>query len=354
MRKILKKLKINKINLENRICISPMSQYSSDNGNPSAWHYEHLGQLSKSGAGLLMIESTAVSKKGRISLKDLTLFNKKNEKSLKKLVKFLKKKSEIKVGIQLSHAGRKGSAEIPWIKYNSPIKNNKKWKTLAPSPLSRDKHWPKPMMLNLRGIKQIINEFKRSAQRANRAGLDCLEVHMSHGYLLHQFFSPISNLREDHYGGSIKNRCRFLIEIASAIRSVWPKTKILGARVSGNDWLKKGATIKDCIYLVKKLKKIGFDYACVTSGGILPITNIKFKPGYQVFLAGQVRKKTNIITRTAGMIRDLQHAEKIFSSKKADLVSFGRKFINSPTWLIKEKLKYKMKADLPNQYKRCF
>ena len=156
---------------------------------------------------------------------------------------------------------------------------------------------------------------------------------MSHGYCA-SIFSPISNLREDHYGGSLKNRCRFLIEIASAIRSVWPKTKILGARVSGNDWLKKGATIKDCIYLVKKLKKIGFDYACVTSGGILPITNIKFKLAAS-FLAGQVRKN-EYYNSYSGHDKDLQHAEKIFSSKKVDLVSFGRKFINSPTWLIKE------------------
>ena len=177
---------------------------------------------------------------------------------------------------------------------------------------------------------------------------------MSHGYLLHQFFSPISNKRKDKYGGSLENRCRLLLEISKKIRKIWPKNKVLGARVNGYDWLKNGSSIGDCNHLVKKLEKIGFDYVCVTSGGILPKTNLRYKRGYQVFLAKKMKKNNKILVRTAGMIKDLSHANKIVKSGSADLVSFGRKFINSPNWLIKELIKRNEIIEIPNQYKRCF
>ena len=309
--KILKKIKLGKITLFNRICISPMCQYSGNNGNPSSWHYNHLGNLMKAGAGLLMIESTAVSKEGMISKKDLSLRNHKNFLEFKKLIKFLKRISKTKIGIQISHSGRKGSALVPWIKSNFPIKDKKqKWKTIAPSAIKRDKHWPVPQEASQKKIKKIINDFIKTSQKANKIGFDCLEIHMSHGYLLHQFFSPISNKRNDEYGGNLKNRCRLLIMIAKEIRKSWPKNKILGARVNGSDWLKNGSKVSDCIYLTKKLREIGFDYVCVTSGGIIPKTNLKYKPGYQVFLAQKIKKETKIITRTAGLIKDFNHAKK--------------------------------------------
>ena len=172
--------------------------------------------------------------------------------------------------------------------------------------------------------------------------------------LLHQFFSPISNKRQDKYGGNLRNRCRLLLETAKAVRKFWPKNKILGARVNGSDWLKKGTKVSDCIYLTKELKKIGLNYVCVTSGGIIPKTKLKYKPGYQVFLAEKIKKRTKIVTRTTGLIEDLNHANKIVSNNKADLVSFGRKFINSPFWLINELSKRKYDIKVPNQYKRCF
>ena len=178
----------------------------------------------------------------------------------------------------------------------------------------------------------------------------------THGtrYLLHEFFSPISNLRKDNYGGSLENRCRLLIEVSKSIRKIWPKNRILGARVNGKDWVKNGSTIKDCIYLVKQLKKLKFDYVCVSSGGILPKTNLKFKPGYQVNLAKIIKKKTGMITRTTGMIKDLNHANKILKNNSADLINFARKFINSPTWLIKELKKNEVKIEISKQYERCF
>jgi 2,4-dienoyl-CoA reductase-like NADH-dependent reductase (Old Yellow Enzyme family) len=346
--KILRPYLINNIQLPNRITVAPMCQYSGINGNPTNWHYGHLQQLSLTGAGLLTIESTAVSYDGRITLGDLVLKDKKNEKELKKLINHIKKYSKIPLGIQISHAGRKGSSEIPWIKPNCPLK--KKWITYAPSSIKKDIGWPIPKELNFNEIQKIIKDFKNSAIRANRIGFDCLEIHMAHGYLLHQFFSPISNNRKDEYGGNLKKRCRLLIEIAEEVRKVWPKNKILGARITGQDWLINGSNINDCIYLVNFLKEIGINYVCVSSGGIITKTNLIFKEGYQVHLAKIVKKKTKIITRAGGMISNYNYAEKIIKNNSVDLINVARKFINDPTWLIK----MQKKPYIVNQYKRCF
>tara|TARA_B110000014_G_C20112990_1_gene586841 strand:- start:432 stop:1496 length:1065 start_codon:yes stop_codon:yes gene_type:complete len=353
--KILKSLKINNITLPNRITVASMCQYSAKNGSPTNWHYGHLQQLANSGAGMLMLESTAVNMNGRITLKDLALANKENEISLKKLVKYIRKISQIPLGIQISHAGRKGSAQIPWIKSNFPLKKKQKsWVTFAPSSIKRDFNWPTPKTLTIPQIKKIIEDYKNCAKRAKRIGFDCLEIHMAHGYLLHQFFSPISNKRQDIYGGKLKNRCKLLIEIVKEIRKIWPKNKILGARVTGKDWLKNGSSIDDCIFLVKNLKKIGLDYVCVSSGGILSKTNIIFKPGYQVHLAREIKKKTGIITRTTGMITNFQQANKVVLNGSADIVNIARTFIKNPTWLINNIKKKTKKNQAPNQYKRCF
>ena len=350
----LKKFYLNKIKLNNRICIAPMCQYSANNGNPSEWHYFHLKKLMQAGSGLLIIESTAISKEGMISKNDLSLYSKKNFTELKKLYNYLRNISDTKIGIQLSHSGRKGSSSLPWIKSNFPLNNKTGWKTIAPSKIKRDNHWPNPKEANLKDINKIKLDFIKSTIYAKKIGFDCLEVHMAHGYLLHQFFSPLSNKRKDSYGNNLKNRCKYLLEISTAIRKIWPKNRVLGARVSGSDWMKKGASISDCIFLCKNLKRIGFDYVCVSSGGIIPKTKIKFKKGYQVHLAQKIRETVRIKVKTTGNINGIEHAEEIIKSGKADLISFGRKFINSPTWLIKELLYYKKKTNLPNQYKRCF
>jgi len=350
----LKKFYLNKTKLDNRICIAPMCQYSANNGNPSEWHYFHLKKLMQAGSGLLIIESTAVSKEGMISKKDLSLYNKKNFTEFKKLFNHLRNISDTKIGIQLSHSGRKGSSSLPWIKSNFPLKNKVGWKTIAPSKIKRDKHWPDPKEASLKDLNKIKLDFIKSATYAKKIGFDCLEVHMAHGYLLHQFFSPLTNIRTDSYGNNLKNRCKFLLEIATEIRKIWPKNKILGARVNGSDWMEGGTSISDCIFLCRNLKKIGFNYVCVSSGGVIPKTKIKFKKGYQVHLAEKIKKKVKIKVKTTGNIINLKHAEKIIKNGQADMVSFGRKFINSPTWLIKELINNKNKINLPNQYKRCF
>ena len=333
---INRKIKIGTINLKNPIIVGPMCQYSAKNGSPSKWHYNHLEKLCQSGASLVMLESTAVNKEGRISKRDLVLENKKQENSLKKLVKTLKK-NNIKIGLQISHSGKKGSTNLPWVKRGAPLtKSQGAWKTISPSPLKRNKNWPTPKKMDFNDINMVLNDFKSTAIRANRIGFDCLEIHMAHGYLLHQFFSPISNKRNDIYGGNIKKRSKYLLDVFSSVRKVWPKKKILGARITGSDNLKNGVKIKDAIYLSKELKKLKSDYVAVTSGGIKPITNMKFFPGYNVKFAKKIKKKVKIKVITLGMLNTINLIEKILKKKEADLVAVSRRFIKEPEWLKKK------------------
>tara|TARA_R110002012_G_scaffold317580_1_gene534342 strand:+ start:713 stop:1765 length:1053 start_codon:yes stop_codon:yes gene_type:complete len=346
---IFEKLKINDTVLKNRVVVAPMCQYSALNGCTQPWHYSHLSQLIRSGAGLLMIESTSVNLQGRITNKDLCIKSKENIRSLKKLFLFLKSVKNVPIGIQISHSGRKGSVNIPWVKPNTPLnKSNNCWQTVSASSIPRDLGWPKPKQLSTKDIKKIIDDFVTAAVSANQIGFEALEVHMAHGYLLHQFFSPISNKRNDEYGGSLEKRLKFLLEIARKIRESWPKNKILGARVTGSDWLQNGVTIDDCVFLTKQLKNIGFDYVCVSSGGILPVTNLTFKPGYQTHLSKKVKEETGMITRTAGMITSVEQSNGILKNKSADLIAIARKFIQNPNWLHEYDLN-----TAPKQYQRC-
>tara|TARA_R110000744_G_scaffold380304_2_gene500612 strand:- start:198 stop:1268 length:1071 start_codon:yes stop_codon:yes gene_type:complete len=347
---IFKELKINSVVLPNRITVAPMCQYSAIDGCPTSWHYNHLAQLLQSGAGMVMLESTSVSSDGKITNNDLSLASNNNYKSIHKLFNFLKDINDTPIGIQISHAGRKGSSYVPWVKQNtSLVKTDGAWQTVSASSIARDLGWPKPKKLSLLEIQQIIYDFENSTNAAKNIGFDALEVHMAHGYLLHQFFSPISNKREDEYGGSLKNRCRFLLEISKKVRKIWPSNKMLGARVTGCDWLEGGSTIDDCIFLTNELKDIGFDYVCVSSGGILPITNLVFKPRYQTHLSKEVKSRTGILTRSAGMITSISQANEILKEGSADFIAIARKFIQNPRWLYN----YNSKI-IPPQYQKCF
>lgn len=351
---IFSKLKINKTVLDNRIVISPMCQYSANNGSPSPWHYKHLSALSASGAAMIILESTAVEKNGRISIKDLCLYNQNHKKNLKKLINFIKKKSNIKLGIQISHSGRKGSSNIPWIKHNEPLKKNKSWKTIAPSPIKRAKNWPTPYEMSKNDINFVINKFKNSAKLASKAGFDCLEIHMAHGYLLHEFFSPISNKRRDDYGGSLENRCKFLLEIASAVRSVWPKKKILGARITGSDHLKNGINEEDAIFLSKKLKKLGIDYISVSSGGILKKTNMKSGQAFRAKMTEKIKKNVKIISTTSGEINNYDVAGKLITSNALDFITIARGIVKNPHWIFHLAKNQRKKNIIPLQYSRIF
>jgi len=351
---IFKKFKINKINFLNRILVSPMCQYSANNGCPTKWHYQHLASFSNSGVGGIMIESTAVNKVGKITHKDLAIYNKHQIKELKKLIIFLKKiNKELPIGIQISHSGRKGSANVPWKNKGLFLnKKNKLWKTISASKIKRSAGWPIPKEMSTKDIKKLILDFKNAAIAANSCGIDCLEIHMAHGYLLHQFMSPISNKRKDEYGGSLQNRCRILIEISKIVRKVWPKSKCLGARITGTDHLKDGLSYKDSIYLAKKLEDIGFDYICVSSGGILPKTNMKFKMGFRMNISKTIKKHTSLKIRTSGMLNKIDLIKKGLRNKNFDFVAIGRPFLKNPNWIFENVKKTEYKAIVPKQYLR--
>ena len=351
---IFKKIKIGKLSLNNRVVVSPMCQYSAKNGSPTKWHYSHLLKLINSGASMLTIESTAVNKKGKITHNDLCLSNTKQKINFKKLIKFLKLHNNIPLTLQISHAGRKGSSQIPWIKSNTPLtKKQNNWQTVSASPIKKDKNWPIPKSLTKIEIKKIIKDFAKTTKLALQAGLDGLEIHMAHGYLIHQFLSPISNKRTDEYGGSLEKRCKFAIEIAKIVRKVWPKNKILGARITGTDHLKNGITVKDSIYLVNKLKSIGFNYVCVSSGGILTKTKLRFYKGFRLKFASQIKKNSKILVRTSGQMGDLSFAESAIKKKEVDFVAVGRNFIKEPSFIFKYSKFKKEKKILNNQYLRC-
>jgi len=347
---VFSNLTINDVILPNRISVAPMCQYAAINGCPSNWHYGHLSQFITSGAGMLTLESTAVSLDGRITIKDLSLASGDNLITIQKLYNFLKSINNMPIGIQISHAGRKGSSYVPWVKPNTALSvADGRWDTVSASCIPRDVNWPTPKKLSISKIQQIAHDFVKSAEASKIIGFEALELHMAHGYLLHQFFSPISNKRNDEYGGSLKNRCRLLIEISERVRKIWPKNKVLGARVTGCDWLEGGLMIDDCVYLVSKLKDIGFDYVSVSSGGILAVTNLVFKPGYQIHLSKEIKNRVGIITKTAGMITSISQIEEIKQNGYSDIVAVGRKFIQDPRWLYPH-----LKETIPEQYKRCF
>jgi len=352
---IFNKIKIGNSFLSNRIVVSPMCQYSSKNGAPSEWHYKHLLNLSSLGAGLLIIESTAVEKRGKITHSDLCLSNNFQEKKFKKLIKFLKKKNHTKIGIQLSHSGRKGSSYEPWLKINKSLPKFRSWNTISPSALKRAKGWPIPKPMTIGDIKDLVKKFLLAAQRAKRVGFDCLEIHMAHGYLLHQFFSPISNKRVDTYGGSLENRSRLLIEISRAIRKIWPKNKILGARITGTDHLKKkGISIDDSIYLAKKLKKVGIDYLSISSGGILPKTNMKQGQAFRAKMAKKIKQSSKILVTTSGNITNHKTAENLIIKKNVDFITIARILIKEPSWIYNLSIKQKKNNIIPKQYLRIF
>ncbi len=351
---ILDKFKIKNTSLKNRIVISPMCQYSSKKGVPSQWHYKHLLNMCSTGAAMLIMESTAVDKNGRISEADLCLYNDQHQKNLTKLIKFLRSNNDTKIGIQISHSGRKGSCKIPWIKHNSPLTGKKSWQTFAPSAISKDKNWPVPKMLSINAIKKIINKFKNTAIRARKIGFDSLEIHMAHGYLLHQFFSPISNKRTDMYGGTLVKRSKLLLEVAAAVKKVWPSNKILGARITGTDHLKNGVKLDDAIYLSKQLKKIGFDYLSVSSGGILSKTEMKQTEAFRSNIAKKIKNESKLITTTSGLITKHKTALKLIKNKKIDFITIARVIVKNPGWIYQLAAKINKESLIPKQNQRIF
>tara|TARA_B100000579_G_C22847086_1_gene865047 strand:+ start:3071 stop:3949 length:879 start_codon:yes stop_codon:yes gene_type:complete len=288
-----------------------------------------------------------------ISKKDLCIENDYQKKKLKNLVNYLKKIKNIPVGIQISHSGRKGSSELPWIKYDTPLKKKNSWKTYSASELRKDKGWPKPKKLSIKKISQIIKIYKQSAINSKNANFDLLELHMAHGYLLHQFLSPISNQRSDYYGGTKKNRLNFVLEIASTVRKVWPKNKVLGARITASDHLSNGIKISEAVNLCKSLDKIGFDYVCVSSGGIQKKTGRKFKDFFRAKFAKKIKKHTNLNVGITGLTNNFKKANGYIKKKYFDFIFVGRPFLKNPFFLFHDQyIKTKKFEKIPSQYER--
>lgn len=320
------------LELANRLVVSPMCQYSGDDGCANDWHLMHLGMLANSGAALVVVEATHVERSGRITHGCLGLYSDDNEAALARVVNSARRAGTAKFGIQIAHSGRKGSAQKPW---EGPIalkSGQDPWETIAASPLPWGEGWHTPREATEADLARVRDAFVSATQRALRIGFDEIELHMAHGYLLHGFMSPISNKRTDQYGGSFENRLRFPLSVAKAVRAIVPKGVPLGARITGSDWRDGGLTPDDAIRIAKALKAEGIDFLCVSSGGVLGEIRNPTEAGYNVAFAARVKREVGILTRAVGAIIDPAHAEKIVASGDADMVAAARIFLDDPHW----------------------
>ncbi|WP_281636951.1 NADH:flavin oxidoreductase/NADH oxidase [Flavobacterium marginilacus] len=345
-------LQIKSITLKNRIAISPMCQYSADEGFANNWHLVHLGSRATGGAGLIIQEATAVSPEARISPSDLGLWSDDHIKKLKKITKFIISQDSVP-GIQLAHAGRKASVSSPWYGNKKLAQNQGGWETFAPSAIGYHDNVPAPTALDKEGIQKVITDFKLATRRAVVAGYQVLEIHGAHGYLLHQFLSPLTNTRTDEYGGSFENRIRFTLEILKAVQSEWPKELPLLVRISASDWAEGGWNVEESIELSKILKEKGVDLIDVSSGGLVSHQQIILGPSYQVPFAEQIKKESKIMTGAVGLITTSQQAEDIVASGKADLVLFARESLRNPNIGLDFARELGVDVQWPKQYERA-
>jgi len=327
-------LRLADLNLPNRIVVSPMCQYSANDGVASDWHMTHLGMLANSGAGLLVVEATHVERFGRITHGCLGLYSDACEAALERVVAHCRRIGSAKLGIQLSHAGRKASAQRPWEGGKALPSGEDPWPTIAPSAIPFGPGWHMPRAMTEDDMARVRAAFVDAAKRAVRIGFDAVELHLAHGYLLHGFVSPISNTRNDGWGGALEGRMRFPLEIAGAVRAVVPRGTAFGARLTGSDWLDGGLTVADAVALAKALKDAGLDYVDVSSGGVSTQgqARVPRDPGYNVAIADQIRCEAAIATRVVGMIADPKQAEAIVVSGQADMVALARAFLDDPHW----------------------
>ena len=340
------------LSLPNRIVIAPMCQYSADEGRATSWHGIHLGHLALSGAGLLIIEATAVTPEGRISPQDLGLWDDDTEQALASVVDTVKMHSPIALGIQLAHAGRKASTQAPWSGGGYIHPDQGGWQTLAPSAIPFNETDLSPHAMTLAQIEQVKADFAAAAKRAQRIGFNLIEIHGAHGYLLHQFLSPLSNQRQDQYGGSLENRMRLALEVVQAAREAVSSEIPVGIRISGSDWVQGGWDIEQSIILAKALKSQGCDYIHVSSGGLSPLQNIPVGPGYQVPFARRIKAETGLNTISVGLITEAEQAETIIATGDADMIALARAVLYDPRWPWHAAAKLGAQIQGPKQYWR--
>jgi len=350
MNDLFSPLKLGNVELENRIIVAPMCQYSATEGVVKPWHEQHLGQLMCSGAGAVTVEATAVEPIGRVTPGCLGLWDDVQESRLTDLIQRFRTYSKTPIGIQLNHAGRKGSAQPPW-EGGKPLPYDRAWQTVAPSPIPWDRDWPKPEELSLAAMERIETAFAGAAERAERCGFNFIELHGAHGYLLHSFLSPVSNRREDEFGGSLRNRMRFPLRVLASVRKALAPTTTLGMRINGTDWLEEGWRIQDAQEFALEMEKYGLNYISVSSGGACGGVRYNADAGYQVEFARLVRQATNKIpVICAGLIHDASLANEIVTQGKADCVAMGRAFLDDPRWPIHAAAKLGTQVKIPNQY----
>lgn len=323
------------LELPNRIAVSPLCQFSAVDGTAQPWHFMNAMHHMVSGAGLLILEATAVEDIGRITLGCLGLYSDENEAALTKLITDARTMSKTPIGIQLSHAGRKASSRPTWELWKGQnLKDDEgAWIPVGPSAESFNEGWPEPKELDAQGLTRIIDMFVESTRRAERCGFDLIEVHVAHGYLLHQFLSPMSNHRKDQYGGSRESNMRFPLEVIAAMRDAWPADKPMGVRTTGRDFNEGGLELDDAVAFAAALKKIGVDYIVPSAGNVAPGMKLpKVEPGYMVHFAEKIRREADITTMAVGLIVKPEQANAIIEDGQADMVAIGRAFIDDPRW----------------------
>ncbi len=340
------------LELPNRVAVAPMCQYSAEDGMAQDWHLVHLGARAQSGVGLILVEATAVVPEGRISPTDLGLWKDAQIDGLARVVKFLHSMGTA-AGVQLAHAGRKASMSQPWRGEQYVKPEDGGWQPVAPSAVAYAENFGEPRALDAAGIRNVIESFVNAAKRADAAGFDVVEIHAAHGYLLHQFLSPLTNKRTDEYGGGLENRMRLAIEVSAAVRSVWPERKPLFVRISATDWCEGGWTADESVELAKRLKSMGVDLIDVSTGGIARGIAIKAGPGFQVPFAERVRREAGIPTAAVGLITTAEEVEAILNEGKADLVLMAREFLRNPYWLLNLARERGVKMSWPKQYLRA-
>jgi 2,4-dienoyl-CoA reductase-like NADH-dependent reductase (Old Yellow Enzyme family) len=347
-------LKIRGVELKNRIAVSPMCQYSSEDGLLNDWHLVHLGSFARGGAGLVFIEATAVTPKGRITPWDSGIWDDKHIVPIKRIVDFVHEQ-KAHVAIQIAHAGRKASTTPLYVPAGTPDSLSDEeggWTPDAPSALAFSDTYRKPVALTVEQIQELVRSFADAAVRADKAGVDVLEIHGAHGYLIHSFLSPLSNIRTDDYGGSFEGRTRFLLEVTKAVRGVWPAHKPLFVRLSATDWTEGGWNGDDTVRVSKLLKELGVDVVDCSTGGAVLNAQIPAKPGYQVPFSERVRKEADILTSAVGLLFDAKQNEEILQQGQADIISMAREFLRDPHWPLHAALALGLDVNWAPQYER--
>lgn len=352
MSKLFEKLKLRGIEFRNRIWVSPMCQYSSLDGMPTDWHLVHLGSRAVGGAGLVIQEATAVSPEGRISPEDAGIWSDAHAEAYKRITKFIKEQGAV-AGIQLAHAGRKASTAAPWDGGKKVAESDGGWDVIAPSAIAFADDYPMPFEMSKTDIERVLDDFVKAARRSVEAGFEVVEIHAAHGYLLHEFLSPLSNKRVDEYGGSFENRIRFPLAVARAVREAIPENFPVFVRISATDWTEGGWDLEQSVEFCKLLKDAGIDLIDCSTGGNVPHAVIPIAQGYQVPFAAEIRAKAEIATAAVGMITEPKQAEEILQKGEADAVMIARQFLRDPYFPFHAARELGVEIEVPKQYGRA-